>query len=64
MAEKKNAALYTREQVVQSQKYRPYRDVLGSLLEKDKQYTTAEIEKIKDKFLKRPIKEQINKKEG
>lgn len=57
-----SATTYTREQVVQSQKYRPYRDVLGTLLEEDRQYTAEQIEKIKDEFLKCPIKEKINNK--
>lgn len=55
---------YTRDQVIQSQKYRPYCDVFAVMLEDDKPYTVDQLEEIKDKFLKDPIKEEINKKEG
>lgn len=56
------ATTYTRAQVMESQKYRPYRDVLGVMLKDGKQYTAVEIEERKDEFLKRPIEEKINKK--
>lgn len=52
--------VFTREQVLASKKYRPYCDVLGVVLEDGRQYTAQEIETVKEDFLKRPVKEQIN----
>lgn len=52
--------VFTREQALASKKYRPYCDVLGVVLEDGRQYTAREIETIKENFLKRPVKEQIN----
>lgn len=52
---------YTKEQVIQSQKYRQYRDVFAVLLDDDTNYTRAELEKIKDDFLQKEIKEEINR---
>lgn len=63
-AEEKQSAKYTREQVLQSTKYREYRDIAGVVLEDGKQYTAAEIKQKIDEFLKKPIKEKINEKEG
>ena len=56
----KKLATYTREQVLQSAKYRQYRDIAGVILEDDKSYTAAEIQQEIDEFLKKPIKEKIN----
>lgn len=61
--EDKTSATYTREQVLQSAKYRQYRDIAGVVLEDDKQYTADEIESKIDTFLKKPIKEKVNGKE-
>lgn len=63
-AEEKKSAKYSREQVLQSTKYREYRDIAGVVLEGGKQYTSEEIQKKIDEFLEAPIKEKINEKEG
>lgn len=55
---------YTKAQVVASAKYRPYRDIFGASLENGKEYTAAELEKIKNDFLKKPIIEKVNGKKG
>lgn len=59
-AEEKQLATYTREQIMQSTKYRQYRDIAGVVLEDGKQYTATEIQQKIDAFLKTPIKEKIN----
>lgn len=63
-AEEKQSAKYTREQVLQSAKYREYRDIAGVVLEDGKQYTSEEIQKKINEFLEAPIKEKTNQKEG
>ncbi|CUH95879.1 hypothetical protein P22_1965 [Propionispora sp. 2/2-37] len=63
VAEEKKVATYTRDQVLQADKYRQYRDIAGIVLEKDKQYTADEIQQKIDRFLKAPIKEKVNGKE-
>lgn len=55
-----NDAMFTREQVLKSDKYRPYYDVLGIMLEENKQYTIYEIEEAVNYFLAQPIEEQVN----
>lgn len=57
------APTYTREQVLASSKYRSCRDVLGIMLKGGEQYTAEQIISTKDEFLKRPIREKINKRE-
>ena len=59
-AEEKKSAKYSREQVLQSTKYREYRDIAGVVLEDGKQYTAAEIKQKIDEFLKKPIQEVMN----
>ena len=56
----KAPAKYTREQVLQSTKYRQYRDIAGVVLEDGQQYTAAEIQQKIDAFLEAPIKEKVN----
>lgn len=51
---------YTREQVLQSAKYRQYRDIAGVVLEDGKPYTATEIQQKIDEFLKKPVKEKTN----
>lgn len=63
VAEDKTSATYSREQVLQSAKYRQYRDIAGVVLEDNQQYTAAEIQQKINDFLKKPIKEEINRKE-
>lgn len=62
-AEEKQSATYSRDQVLQSTKYRAYRDIAGVVLEDGKSYTAAEIKQKIDEFLKKPIKEKINERE-
>lgn len=59
-ARDKQPATYTRDQVLQSTKYRQYRDIAGVVLEDEKPYTAVEIQQKIDEFLKKPIKEKIN----
>lgn len=56
----KDKALYSRAQAADSQKYRPYRDVVFVALQENEMYTAEEIQERIDAFLKRPIKEQMN----
>lgn len=51
---------FTKGQVLKSKKYAAYHDLFNVVLEKDKGYTEAELEKLKDDFLARPIVEQVN----
>ena len=60
VAETKQPVSYTREQVLQSKKYRQYRDIAGVVLEAGAQYTADEIKQKIDAFLKQPIKEKLN----
>jgi len=60
--EEKQPATYTREQVLQSAKYRQYHDIAGIVLEDQKQYSADEIQQKIDAFLKRPIVEKVNEK--
>jgi len=55
-----NNVTFTREQVLQSAKYRPYYDILGVVLEDDGQYTEKEIDEAVQAFLAKPIYEQVN----
>ncbi|HMM20631.1 MAG TPA: hypothetical protein PKA10_07810 [Selenomonadales bacterium] len=59
-AEANLPATYTREQVLQSVKYRPYRDIAGIVLKEGQSYTAAEIQQKIDDFLQKPITEKIN----
>lgn len=43
---------YTKEQILWSKKYANRRDVLGAILEDDKQYTLTEVDTLLDKFMK------------
>ena len=61
--EEKQLPTYTREQVLQSAKYRQYRDIAGVVLDDGTQYTSDEILQKIDSFLKAPIKEKVNGKE-
>ncbi len=53
-------ATYTKAQVCKSKLYAGYYDVFDIVLEDDKQYTKAELEKLKTDFLNRPVREKIN----
>ncbi len=55
-------AKFTKTQLVQSKKYRQYRDALTVILSDDASYTHKEVKQALDKFLKTPVKNKINKK--
>lgn len=50
--------MYTKTQILQSKKYRQYKDVLAVILSNNKNYTHEEIQRELDKFLSALIKEQ------
>lgn len=53
--ENKNETLYTKQQIIKSQKYKQYRDLLTTTLEENKKYSNKEIDiKIKE-FLERKV---------
>ena len=49
-------AVYTREQVMSSQRYANRRDMVSVLLESGKTYTLAEVDALIDKFMKGAVK--------
>lgn len=52
---KKDEALYTKQQIIESQKYKQYKDLLTTILEENKKYSSIEIDiKIKE-FLERKV---------
>lgn len=46
---------FSKRQLVKSQKYLNFHDLLNVLLDDDKLYTTAEVDKLKDDFLKKKV---------
>ena len=54
--EKKAEAKYFKEQIVSSKYYQHQRDLLNVLLEDEKAYSHADVEKIIEKFLKGKVK--------
>ena len=50
------AASYTKDQLLRSKKYAARRDLLGALLEDGKTYTTAQVDREINQFLKRKVK--------
>lgn len=57
---KEKEATFSREQVLQSIKYRPYYDILGITLKDGVQYTENEIYKFVNEFLSNPVVEERN----
>ena len=55
-AVKKAEAVYTREQVMSSQRYAARRDLVSVLLESGKSYTLAEVVALINKFMKGAVK--------
>lgn len=55
-----NAAKYTKQQILQSERFAAFRDVLNITLEDDKEYTLQEVHEIGDKFLTTPVNEYVN----
>ena len=51
---------FTKKQVCSSKVYAGYYDVFDNVLEDGKQYTKAELEKLKNDFLARPVVEAVN----
>ena len=49
-------AVYTKEQVMGSQRYATRRDLVSVLLESGKTYTLAEVDALIDKFMKGAVK--------
>ena len=55
-------AKVTKIQLVQSKKYRQYRDVLTVILSDNASYSHKEVQQALNKFFKTPVKNKINKK--
>ena len=49
-------AAFTKEQILNSKKYRNRRDALGVVLKDDESYTIADIESLLDGFMKGKVK--------
>lgn len=54
--QKKLDTIFTKEQLVLSERYKASRDVVQSLLEEKKQYTLEQVDAIIRKFMKRSVK--------
>jgi len=48
--------VYSKEQLVSSDKYADKRDILAALLEDDKQYTEQQVKQVIDGYEKRTVK--------
>lgn len=57
---KETAAKFTKQQILQSNKFADFRDVFNIMLEDGKEYTMQEVQAIGDKFLKTPVNEYVN----
>ena len=53
---KKGQGDFSKEQIIASAKYGRYRDLLDALLERDKRYTTKEVDAVIEKFMKGEVK--------
>lgn len=51
--EKKNEAIFTKQQILAAKKYNDRRDLLAVLLIDDQPYTLTEVDKLIDDFLKK-----------
>lgn len=60
MAKTEKAAKFTKRQILQSDKFAAFRDVLNITLEDGKDYTMQEVQDIGDKFLMTPVNELVN----
>ena len=58
---KKDSAVYSKSQILKSDKFSNHYDVLNVVLDDDKKYTLEEVVKIANDFLAKPIKEIVNK---
>nr|DAP83070.1 MAG TPA: hypothetical protein [Caudoviricetes sp.]DAW49698.1 MAG TPA: hypothetical protein [Caudoviricetes sp.] len=57
---KKDSAVYSKSQILKSDKFSNHYDVLNVVLNDDKNYTLEEVLKIANDFLAKPIKEIVN----
>lgn len=58
---KKDSAVYSKSQILKSDKFSNHYDVLNVVLADDKNYTLEEVLKIANDFLAKPINEIVNK---
>ncbi len=61
VAAKKDNTVYTKSQILKSDKFSNYYDVLNVVLDDDKNYTLEEVLKIANDFLAKPVNEIVNK---
>ena len=54
--EQKQEAVFSKEQLVKSEKYKQFRDILASQLADDVSYTAAQADKVITDFLKKGVK--------
>ena len=55
MAKNKQVRAYAKEQITRSEKYKPHRDVLSSILEAEKEYTADEVDRILKNWLEKGL---------
>ncbi len=48
-------AQYNKEQIINSKRYSKYKDLLQAILKKDENYTTEEVDKKIENFMKRKV---------
>lgn len=58
--EKSSTRDFPKSAILGAKRYREYRDVLAVVLSDGKSYTHAEVKRELGRFLKRPIKEEVN----
>lgn len=58
---KKDSAVYSKSQILKSDKFSNHYDVLNVVLDDDKKYTLEEVLKIANDFLAKPVNEIVNK---
>lgn len=58
---KKDSAVYSKSQILRSDKFSNHHDVLNVVLDDDKNYTFEEVLKIASDFLAKPVNEIVNK---
>ncbi len=61
VAAKKDNTVYTKSQILKSDKFSNYYDVLNVVLDDEKNYTLEEVLKIANDFLAKPVNEIVNK---
>ena len=60
VTDEKDIAVYSKSQILKSDKFSNHYDVLNVVLDDDKKYTLEEVLKIAKDFLAKPIKEIVN----